>query len=156
LRQVWRHVSKLIVSIKQRDGFVNPRLLSFTPQFEFLKNKGTNRRRDLPKTMEKRNAVHRETLKKWKAIRTERSNQMKKPETTPPENRRIEPGPGTEQKTPPKKTMENRIKLQHKEGIEPKEKPRPRPKVDAPEKRDTIEKPTTQAPGKGKVSSKNP
>lgn len=132
------------------------RMLSFTPQFEFLRNKGMDRRRDLPKTMEKRNVVHQETLKKWRAIKTERSNQIKKPETAPPGNRRIEPRPGTEQKAPPKKTMENQSKPQRKEGIEPKEKPRPRPKVDPSEKRDVLEKPTTQGPGKGKNPSKKP
>ena len=132
------------------------RMLSFTPQFEFLRNKGMDRRRDLPKTMEKRSVVHQETLKKWRAIRTERSNQIKKPETAPPGNRRIEPRPGTEQKAPPKKTMENQSKPQRKEGIEPKEKPRPRPKVDPSEKRDAIEKPTTQSPGKGTNPSKKP
>ena len=132
------------------------RMLSFTPQFEFLRNKGMDRRRDLPKTMEKRNVVHQETLKKWRAIRTERSNQMKKPETTPPGNRRIDPRPGTEPKAPPKKTMENQSKPQRKEGIEPKEKPRPRPKIDPSEKRDVLEKPTTQGPGKGKNLSTKP
>jgi len=132
------------------------RMLSFTPQFEFLRNKGMDRRRDLPKTMEKRNVVHQETLKKWRAIRTERPNQMKKPETTSPEKKRIEPKPGTELKAPPKKTMENRSKLQQREGIEAKEKPRPRPKVDPSEKRDVIEKPSTQSPGRGKDPSKKP
>jgi hypothetical protein len=81
------------------------RMISFTPQFELLKNKGTDRRRDLPKIMEKRNVVYQETLKKWKAIKTERSNQMKKPETTPPGSRKIEPKPGMQQEAPPKKTM---------------------------------------------------
>ncbi len=81
------------------------RMLSFTPQFEFLKNKGTDRRRDLPKIMEKRKVVHQETLNKWKAIKTERSNQMRKPETPPPGSRKTEPKQGMEQEAPPKKTM---------------------------------------------------
>jgi hypothetical protein len=106
--------------------------------------------------LERRTAVHQETLKKWRAIRTERPNQMKKPETTSPEKKRIEPKPGTELKAPPKKTMENRSKLQQREGVEPKEKPRPRPKVDPSEKRDVIEKPSTQSPGRGKDPSKKP
>lgn len=67
------------------------RLLAFAPKFELLKNKGLDRRRDLPKTMERRKAVHQETLKKWKAIKNERSNQMKKPELVPPGGKKIEP-----------------------------------------------------------------
>jgi hypothetical protein len=67
------------------------RMLAFAPKFELLKNKGLDRRRDLPKTMERRKAVHQETLKKWKAIKNERSNQMKKPELIPPEGKKIEP-----------------------------------------------------------------
>jgi hypothetical protein len=132
------------------------RMLSLTPQFEFLKSKGVDRRRDLPKTMEKRNVVHQETLKKWRAIRTERSNPMKKPESAPPGKKRIEPRPGAEQKPPPKKTMENRSKPQRKGGVEPKEKPQPAPKVQTLETRGDIEKPTTQPPGKSKEVSKKP
>lgn len=52
------------------------RMLSFAPQFEILKNKGVERRRDLPKTMERRKAVHQENLKKWKAIRNERGKKV--------------------------------------------------------------------------------
>jgi hypothetical protein len=74
------------------------RMLSFAPQFEFLKNKGMDRRRDLPKTMERRKAVHQETLKKWKAIRNERGKKteplenrdLKKP-TTQPQGKRNYP-----------------------------------------------------------------
>ncbi len=117
------------------------RMLSFTPQFEFLKNKGTDRRRDLPKIMEKRKVVHQETLKKWKTIKTERSNQMRKPETPPPESRKIEPKPGMEQKAPPKNTMENRSKLQPKEGTGPKEKPQPKTKIERQDNKD-VKNPT--------------
>jgi len=81
------------------------KMLSFTPRFELLKNKGTHRRRDLPKIMEKRKLVHQETLNKWKAIKTERSNQMRKPETPPPGSSKTEPKQGMEQEAPPKKTM---------------------------------------------------
>jgi len=93
------------------------KMLSFTPRFELLKNKGTHRRRDLPKIMEKRKLVHQETLNKWKAIKTERSNQMRKPETPPPGSRKTEPKPGMEQEAPPKKTMQNRSSLQTREEL---------------------------------------
>jgi hypothetical protein len=74
------------------------RMLSLAPQFELLKNKGMDRRRDLPKTMERRKAVHQETLKKWKAIRNERAKKIepiekkdiKNPTTQPPEKRKIQ------------------------------------------------------------------
>jgi hypothetical protein len=131
------------------------RMLSLTPQFEFLKNKGTDRRRDLPKIMEKRKVVHQETLKKWKAIKTEGSNQMRKPEIPPPGSRKIEPKPGMEQKALPKDTMENRSKLQPKERTGPKEKPQPKPKTDDLEKKD-LKKPATQDPNKKKDGSGTP
>jgi hypothetical protein len=68
------------------------RMLAFAPKFELLRNKGIDRRRDLPKTMERRKAVHQETLKKWKAIKNERGKKIepiekrdiKKPTTTQP------------------------------------------------------------------------
>ena len=52
------------------------RMLSFAPQFDALRNKGADRRRDLQKIMEKRSLVHQETTKKWK--------DLKKPLTQPP------------------------------------------------------------------------
>lgn len=68
------------------------RMLALSPKFELLRNKGIDRRRDLPKTMERRKAVHQETLKKWKAIKNERGKNIepiekrdiKKPTTTQP------------------------------------------------------------------------
>jgi len=68
------------------------RMLALAPKFELLRNKGIDRRRDLPKTMERRKAVHQETLKKWKAIKNERGKKIepiekrdiKKPTTTQP------------------------------------------------------------------------
>jgi hypothetical protein len=67
-------------------------MLALAPKFELLRNKGIDRRRDLPKTMERRKAVHQETLKKWKAIKNERGKKIepiekrdiKKPTTTQP------------------------------------------------------------------------
>jgi hypothetical protein len=41
----------------------------------------------------KRKAVYQETIKKWRAIKAERSNQMKKPGASTPGNRKIEPKP---------------------------------------------------------------
>jgi hypothetical protein len=67
--------------------------------------------------MEKRKVVHQETLKKWKAIKIERSNQMRKPETPPPGSRKTEPKPGKEQEAPPKKTMQNQSSLQTREEL---------------------------------------
>ncbi len=131
------------------------RMISFTSPFELLKNKGTDRRRDLPKIMEKRNVVYQKTLKKWKAIKTERSNQMKKHESTAPGSRKIQPKPGMGQKAPPKNTMENRSQLQPKERTEPKEKPQPKPKTDALEKKD-LKKPATQPPNKKKDGPQTP
>jgi len=133
------------------------RMLSFTPQFEVLKNKGTDRARDLPRIMEKRNVVHQETLKKWRTIKTERSNQMKKPEIKPPESRKPEPKPKMEQKAPSKELMENRMnKIRPKDGDQPKEKPQTKPEVEPLDKRDGIKKPSTQPPVKTKIPAENP
>lgn len=111
------------------------RMLSFGPQFEVLKNKGADRRRDLPRTMEKRNTVHQETLKKWKAIRTERSNQMKKPEVAPPGTRKIEPKPSVEPK--------------------PQAKPQPQPKIE-PQGNKDVKKPVTPPAAKKKEPPAKP
>jgi hypothetical protein len=136
---------------------LSKRMLSFAPQFEVLKNKGTDRRRDLPKIIEKRNVVHQETLKKWRTIKTERSNQMKKPEITPPETRKPEPKPRMEQKAPSKDPVENgRNKIQPKDGVQPNEKPQTKPGVEPLEKKDVIKKPTTQPPVKTKIPAEIP
>jgi len=132
------------------------RMLSLAPQFELLKNKGVDRRRELPKTIERRKAVHQETLNKWRKIKTERSNQMKKPEIAPPESRKTEPKPRMEQKTPSRDLMENRDKIHPKDGVEPKEKPQFKPGVDPLEKTDVITKPPTQPPGKSKPPAEQP
>jgi hypothetical protein len=132
------------------------RMLSLAPQFELLKNKGMDRRRDLPKTIERRQLVHQETLKKWKAIKSERSNQMKKPELVPPGGRKIEPKSGMEGKAPPKNAIENRTKPPTREGLESKDKLQPRPKAEPLEKRETVKKPATQPAVKTKPPAEKP
>jgi hypothetical protein len=132
------------------------RMLSLAPQFELLKNKGMDRRRDLPKTIERRQVVHQDTLKKWKAIKSERSNQIKKPELVPPGGRKTEPRSGMERKVPPNNTMDNRTKLQTSQEPESKEKPHPRPKVEPLEKRETVKKPATQPPVKTNPPAEKP
>lgn len=122
------------------------RMLSFGPQFEVLKNKGADRRRDLPRTMGKRNTVHQETLKKWKAIRTERSNQMKKPEVAPPGTRNKEPKTGIEQKSPSRTMMEDKAKPQ---------KPQPQPKIE-PQGNKDVKKPANPPPAKKKEPPAKP
>ncbi len=126
------------------------KMLSLAPQFEALKNKGLDRRRDLPKTMEKRQAVHQETLKKWKALKGERSNPMKKPEGAPPGGKPNIPKPGAEQKRAPRETMETLSKPQKREELEPKQKPQTKPEAE-PEKPKSIQKPPAQPPVKTKV-----
>jgi hypothetical protein len=132
------------------------RMLSLAPQFELLKNKGMDRRRDLPKTIERRQRVHQETLKKWKAIKSERSNQTKKPEPAPPGGRTIEPKSGIEQKVPSKNAIEDRTKPQTREGLESKDKPQPRPKAESLEKSQTVKKPATQPAVKTKPPAEKP
>jgi hypothetical protein len=132
------------------------RMLSLTPKFELLKSKGMDRRRDLPKIMERRQVAHQETLRKWKAIRGERPSQLKKPEPVPPGGRKAEPKSGMEQKVPPKNTMENRTTIQTGQGLEPSGKPLPRPKVEPPEKKEAVKKPAAQAPAKQKDPLKRP
>jgi len=119
------------------------RMLSFAPQFEVLRKKGTDRRRDLSSIMEKRNVVHQETLRKWREIKAERTKQMKKPEITPPSTKGIGPKPGPEQKLPAKNPTEKRGQLQPGQGMEPM--PQPKPKIEPPEKKD-LKKPLTQEP----------
>ena len=132
------------------------RMLSLAPQFEMLKNKGMDRRRDLPKIIERRQRVHQETLKKWKAIKSERSNQMKKPELAPAGGRTIEPKSGIERKVPPKNAVENRTKLQTKEGLESKDNPQPRTNAEPLEKSQPVKKPATQPAVKTKPPAEKP
>jgi FecR protein len=119
------------------------RMLLLVPQFELLKKRGVDRRRNLPKTVERRKAVYQETLKKWRAIKNERG-------------KNIETKSGVEQKAPPKTLMENKNKVQTKEGVAPNEKPQLKPKTEPLQPRDLMKKPATPPQGKSKDSTEKP
>lgn len=131
------------------------RMLSLAPQFDLLRSSAADRRRDLQKTMERRQWVHQETLKKWKAIKSEQSNPAKKPGLVPPGGGTVEPKTGTERKVPPKNTMKSRTELQAREGLQSKEA-QPGPKVEPPEKRETLKKPATQPAVKTQPPAEKP